>query len=109
MKIYCRTSGLPFAESLIARNPEIPSAVERQSGSPQKRNSIVAAKTAQIAVSNTTEWTAAVFDWRPYNPNVSILALNDAPNTINQVLVRGECSVLPVSQPFRRSDPQAAI
>jgi len=48
MEIYCRTSGLPFAESLIARNPEIPGVVERQSGSPQKRNSIVAAKTTQI-------------------------------------------------------------
>src|SRR5215468_10276266 len=41
MEIHCRTSGLPFAEALISRNPEISRIVERQPGSSEKRNSVV--------------------------------------------------------------------
>src|SRR5262249_35539568 len=109
MEVRGRTSGLPFAESLITRNPEIPGAVERQSGGGRERNAVVSAKATQIAVSNTTERTASVVDSRPYDPNVSIVVLNDAPNTIGEILVRSDCPALPAGQAFPRSNPQASI
>src|SRR5215468_10276265 len=49
MEIHCRTSGLPFAEALITRNPEISGIVERQPASSQKRNSVFVTKTTQVA------------------------------------------------------------
>src|SRR5262249_26112098 len=109
MEIHCRASGFPFAESLITRNPEVFGVVERQSGSSRKRNAVIVAKTAQIPVSYTTERTSFIFDARSHDPNVSTVILNDAPNTICQILVCGEYRALPASQPFFGSDPQTAI
>src|SRR5262245_19235822 len=104
-----RTSRFPFAESLIARYPEIAGTIECESGGSLKRNSVVSTKAAQIAVSYATERTASIFGWRSYDPNASIVVLNDAANASGYALVCGECFAFPASHSLCRSDPQALI
>jgi hypothetical protein len=108
-QVQRRALGLPLAQSLISRNPEISGFVECEPGSVLQGNSLVPAKTTRIGVSNATEWSTSVVRVPPYDPYVSIMILDDIPDTGDQILVRGESSVLPSRQPFRRTDPQASV